>query len=124
MVKPSTNLKLVWSDDPRDKEKVGRKSAVKKTAPAEGTVVSNNWMAVFRLEKNGRGGKTVTVIDRLPNHEKFLLELCKELKSKCGSGGTFKVMSGVGIIEIQGDKRAAIQPIFDKKGIRYKGQTV
>ena len=117
------NTKLVWSDDPKDKERVEGKSAIKKPAPT-GVVVPNNWTAVFRLEKNGRGGKTVTVIDQLPRHETFLKDLCKELKSKCGSGGTVVLGSGSGQIEIQGDQRATIQAIFDKKGFRYKGMIV
>lgn len=120
----SRNTKLVWSDDPKDREKVEGKSAVKKPAPAAGIVLPDSFTAVFRLEKNGRGGKTVTVIDQLPKHETFLRELCKELKSKCGSGGTFVLGSAFGQIEIQGDKRAAIQAIFDKKGVRYKGMVV
>jgi translation initiation factor 1 len=114
------NTKLVWSDDPKDKPKVEGKSAVKKAA-APPVVIPNNWTAVFRLEKNGRGGKTVTVIDQLPNHETFLQGLCKELKSKCGSGGTFLTKGSQGMIEIQGDKRDMIQTIFDQKGFRYKG---
>ena len=76
---------------------------------------------VFRLEKGGRGGKTVTVIDRLPRQEKFLKELCKELKSKCGSGGTYSLEGEDGLIEIQGDKREAIKAIFAQKGIKFKG---
>jgi translation initiation factor 1 len=78
-------------------------------------------VAVFRLEKNGRGGKTVTVIDMLPKQEIFLRELCKELKSKCGSGGTYSTAGKEGVIEIQGDKREAIKAIFDKKSFKYKG---
>jgi len=116
------NTKLVWSDDPKDKEKVEGKSATKKSAQPDARVLlPANWVANFRLEKNGRGGKTVTVIDQLPKHETFLRDLCKELKSKCGSGGTFAIENGQGLIEIQGDKRAAIKAIFDKKGFRSKG---
>lgn len=120
----SKNTKLVWSDDPKDKAKVEGKSALPKSAPEPGVVLPNTWVAVFRIEKNGRGGKTVTVIDQLPKHETFLRDLCKELKSKCGSGGTFELSASGGVIEIQGDKRAAIQTIFEKKGFRFKGQTV
>lgn len=80
-----------------------------------------NWVAVFRIEKSGRGGKTVTVIDQLPKEEIFLKELCKELKDKCGSGGTYSTTGKEGLIEIQGDKRDAIKAIFDKKQYRYKG---
>lgn len=119
----SRNTKLVWSDDPKDKQAVEGKSAIK-MPKTESVVVPTNWTAVFRIEKNGRGGKTVTVIDQLPKHETFLRELCKELKAKCGSGGTFDTGSSGGCIEIQGDKRAAIQAIFEKKGFKYKGQVV
>ena len=113
------NVKLVWSDDPKDKDCVEHKSNKHKLAPPSGVVVGGDWTAVFRIEKGGRGGKTVTVIDQLPKHQTFLQQLCKELKSKCGSGGTFSAADGV--IEIQGDKRVAIKAIFEKKGYRFKG---
>lgn len=119
----SRDTKLVWSDDPKDKAKVEGKSAIKTKTP-EPVAIPNNWVAVLRLEKNGRGGKTVTILDQLPRHETFLKELCKELKSKCGSGGTYELSPQHGVIEIQGDKRAGIQAIFDKKGFKYKGMIV
>jgi translation initiation factor 1 len=115
--------RLVWSDDPKDQAKVDDGKPKKAAeAPLE-YVKSTHWTAVFRLEKGGRAGKTVTVLDQLPRHETFLKELCKELKSKCGSGGTYSLngKDGAGLIEIQGDKRDAIKAIFDKKGYRYKG---
>lgn len=113
------DTRLVWSDDPKDRAKVEGKSATK--TAAEAPVLTNDWTAVFRIEKGGRGGKTVTVLDQLPRHETFLAALCKELKSKCGSGGTFAITGGHGVIEIQGDKRDAIKAIFTKKGYRFKG---
>ena len=84
-------------------------------------VVSRNFYAIFRIEKGGRGGKIVTVIDGLPKNEIFLKDLTKELKSKCGSGGTFSLAGKEGLIEIQGDQRIAIKKIFDQKKIKYKG---
>lgn len=121
MQNDKNNTRLVWSDDPKDKSKVddGKKKPPPQDAPEY--VASSQWVAVFRIEKGGRGGKTVTVIDQLPKHETFLNTLCKELKSKCGSGGTYMLSNGVGQIEIQGDKRDMIKAIFDKKGYRYKG---
>ena len=44
-------------------------------------------VAKLRMEKKGRGGKTVTVVDGLPNNAAFLKELCSELKRACGTGG-------------------------------------
>lgn len=109
--------KLVWSDDPKDR---ARMEAESKPAVAN-AAVDGAWTCVFRLEKSGRGGKTVTVIDQLPQNEVFVRDLCKELKSKCGSGGTYNLLSDRGQIEIQGDKRDAIKAVLTKKGIRFKG---
>lgn len=116
------NTKLVYSTDPKDqvcpkcKEYVSECTCVKQEA-----VQSRNFVAVFRLEKNARGGKVVTVIDALPKIEIFLKDLCKELKTKCGVGGTYSTEGKEGIIEIQGDKREQIKKILDQKGIKYKG---
>jgi translation initiation factor 1 len=113
---------LVYSTDPKDQEILsGKIQKDKLKVQSQLLVDSKKFVVVFRLEKNGRGGKTVTVLDQLPNHETFLKELVKELKTKCGVGGSFKIESGVGLIEIQGDKRDAIKKILDAKLIRYKG---
>lgn len=116
------NVKLVWSDDPKDQTQIENKSKVKKSDESTSPYIkSTNWVAVFRIEKGGRGGKTVTVIDQLPKLEVFLSELCSELKTKCGSGGMYSMAHKEGLIEIQGDKRDMIKKIFDKKGYKYKG---
>ena len=44
-------------------------------------------VAKLRMEKKGRGGKTVTVVYDLPNNATFLKELSQELKRACGTGG-------------------------------------
>lgn len=77
--------------------------------------------AVLRIEKQGRGGKTVTVIDGLPKIEIFLKELTTSLKKKCGSGGTYILSGRDGVIEIQGDKRDMIRDLLAKDGIKTKG---
>src|SRR5690606_30584009 len=79
------------------------------------------YVAVLRIEKQGRGGKTVTVIDRLPKNGIFLKELTTELKKKCGSGGTYLMDRKEGVIEIQGDKRELIRAHLASKGIPVKG---
>ncbi len=118
----SSNSKLVWSNDPKDKKEVEVNTTKQKPIEATSSFIkSNNWVAIFRIEKNGRNGKTVTVIDNLPKHESFLKELCKELKSRCGSGGTYSMEHKEGLIEIQGDKREPIKAIFTKKGYKFKG---
>lgn len=113
--------KLVWSDDPKDKLKMEADS--KSTLPEVSSEEINQkkWTAVFRIEKGGRGGKTVTVVDQLPRQDVFVRDLCKDLKARCGSGGKYELLSDRGVIEIQGDKRDAIKELFEKKGYRFKG---
>ncbi len=52
-------------------------------------------------ETSGRGGKGVSVITGLPLPQAQLEELAKQLKKRCGCGGTVRN----GVIEIQGDQR-------------------
>ncbi|MBC7690927.1 MAG: translation initiation factor [Methylotenera sp.] len=89
----------------------------------------SNYTALIRIEKSGRGGKTVTVIDGLPKQELFLKDLCKKLKNRCGSGGTYlvevPVRSGVppgcGLVEIQGDHREFIRSYLAEQNIKTRG---
>lgn len=112
----------MYSTDPKDQAIIsGQAEKDKLAAQSRQLVDTKKFTVVFRLEKNGRGGKTVTILDQLPNHETFVKELTKELKIKCGVGGSYKVESGVAQIEIQGDKRDAIKKILDLKQIKYKG---
>src|SRR5688500_12351331 len=49
--------------------------------------VAGRVVAKLRLEKKGRGGKTVTVVYDLPDNSSFLRQLAQELKRACGTGG-------------------------------------
>ncbi|WKZ56529.1 MAG: translation initiation factor [Bdellovibrionota bacterium] len=70
---------------------------------------------VLRVERKGRAGKSVTVIDRLPNNKVHLKALCALLKSTLGCGGTWYVTKGgPGVIELQGDRRAEVLPIIEQ----------
>ncbi len=73
------------------------------------------------MEKNGRCGKTVTIIDNLPKVEVFLKTLTTELKKRCGVGGTYLMDKPNGVIEIQGDKREQIRTLLASQGIKFKG---
>jgi len=70
----------------------------------------------MRLEKNGRGGKTVTVLFELPNNEAYFTDLTKQLKHHLGTGGTFKDSR----VEIQGDHKARIHAFLEKMGFKVK----
>lgn len=68
------------------------------------------------LEKNHRGGKEVSVIRNFIGTEDEMEKLCKELKTKCGTGGSVKD----GEIIIQGDQRKRIADLLTKMGYKFK----
>jgi len=74
-------------------------------------------VARLRIEKKGRGGKTVTVVDGLPRNAAFLKNLGQELKRACGTGGA--VLEGA--IELQGELRERVRDVLIKKGYVVKG---
>jgi translation initiation factor 1 len=74
-------------------------------------------VAKLRLEKKGRAGKAVTVVDGLPRNAAFVDALAAELKRACGTGGTAKG----GIVELQGDHREKAATLLATKGFTVKG---
>jgi translation initiation factor 1 len=72
---------------------------------------------VLRLEKKGRGGKSVTVVAGLPRNQAFLAALAAELKRACGTGGT----AADGAVEVQGDQRERVRPLLAAKGWVVRG---
>jgi translation initiation factor 1 len=72
---------------------------------------------VLRLEKKGRGGKTVTVVAGLPRNAAFLGALASEIKRACGTGGT----AVDDAVEIQGDQRERLRPLLTAKGWTVRG---
>ncbi|MGH9143290.1 MAG: stress response translation initiation inhibitor YciH [Vicinamibacterales bacterium] len=84
---------------------------------AAGDAIPSRLVARLRMEKKGRAGKTVTVVDGLPDNAIFLKELCQELKRACGTGGA---IAG-GLIELQGDLRDRVRDCLAKKGFLVKG---
>jgi translation initiation factor 1 len=72
---------------------------------------------VLRIEKKGRGGKTVTVVAGLPRNAAFVASLASELKRACGTGGT----AAEDAVEIQGDQREKLRPLLVAKGWTVRG---
>lgn len=74
-------------------------------------------VAKLRVEKKGRGGKTVTVVFGLPDNATFLADLAQHLKRVCGTGGTV----AEGAVELQGDLRDRVRHALEQRGYTVKG---
>ncbi|MFZ5788054.1 MAG: stress response translation initiation inhibitor YciH [Acidobacteriota bacterium] len=74
-------------------------------------------VAKLRVEKAGRGGKTVTVVDGLPRNASFLKTLAADLKRLCGTGGA----AGESSVELQGDQREKLRAHLSSRGWTIKG---
>lgn len=69
----------------------------------------------IQLKRLG-GGKMASIVTGVPLDEDELKELARELKQKCGVGGSVKDFT----IEIQGDKRPVLKTELEKRGYSVK----
>ena len=67
-------------------------------------------------EKQGRGGKTVTVVRGLMLDAMALIATGKQLRADCGAGGTAKD----GVIEVQGDHVERVMSWLAQAGHQVK----
>ena len=106
-----SNSRLVYSTDkviPRKEKPAGRSAPV----PADPA----KCRATVRLDRKGRGGKTVTVLEGLQLSEEDSEKLLKRLKTRFGTGGAVKN----GALEIQGDHCDGIMTELGRIGYRPK----
>ena len=107
--------KLVWSSD-------SQSACPRCGHPARRCACSDAGAATYdatrpvrvRRETKGRRGKGVTVVENVPLPASELKALARELKQRCGSGGTVKG----GTIEIQGEHRDASAELIRERGWR------
>ncbi|MBI3184539.1 MAG: translation initiation factor [Myxococcales bacterium] len=70
--------------------------------------------AVVRLERKGRGGKEVTVVEGLGLSDAELSEWLGALKRALGTGGTLED----GALVLQGDHRLKLPDLLLRRGVR------
>jgi len=105
------NTRLVYSTE---KAMPRKETPAEKDLPADlGTVQQK---VIVRLDRKGRGGKSVTIIEGLQMPQQKKEALLKQLKTDIGTGGTIKDR----FLEIQGDHCKAIMAALEKLGYRPK----
>jgi translation initiation factor 1 len=108
---PKEKTRLVYSTD---------ESLSKKEKPTEcgiqQIIAPMKQKVYLRLDRKGRGGKAVTLIEGLQMSSKDREALLKQLKDCLGAGGAVKNTA----VEIQGDHRDAIMTFLERLGFRPK----
>ena len=107
MARKNQNNRLVYSTDGGKVTEAGNPGPRK--LPKDGIVRISR-------ETKGRKGKGVTIITGVPLHGSDLKDLAKQLKQKCGTGGTVKD----DVIEIQGDHRDTLVNELSARGWTVK----
>ena len=116
MKRPDPNSRAVYSTDHPEGIPETPKPRGKK-----GPGIEAGSLIKLRLEKAGRGGKTVTVLFGIDARPEALQALLKELKTSCGAGGTVKPgKSGAMTIEIQGNHAARVSDVLSRQGFRVQ----
>ncbi len=108
---PENKSRLVYSTERSVPRKMKAADAIVPTSAG-----SARSRTIVRLDRKGRGGKAVTVVEglRLPVSESE--KLLKQLKGKLGAGGTVKNDA----LEIQGDHCDALMAELTSIGYRPK----
>lgn len=75
------SLSMAYSTNPQAVEEYHREEEVETLAPSQQQLRVS-------IEKKGRGGKTATLISHFVGSEHDLKELARQLKTKCGVGGS------------------------------------
>lgn len=79
-------------------------------------MIKGDGIVRIHRETKGRKGSGVSLVKGVDLENSELKKLAKELKKKCGTGGTIKA----GVIEIQGDHRDLLLNLLRQKGYTVK----
>ncbi len=108
---PDDQSRLVYSTDkiiPRRESPAGE--------PRRPTTHVSQQKVSVRLERKGRGGKSVTLVEGLQLSAADLESLLKQFRKRLGTGGARKDA----VLEIQGDHRDAIMCLLQDMGYKPK----
>ena len=103
------NTKLVYSTNPEAMRE-------QESEPTGKELPLENQTAKIRLDRKGRKGKSMTIIEGLQVNPQHLNDIARELKQHLGTGGTAKQ----GVIEIQGDRRDQVEAKLAAMGVKTK----
>ena len=106
--------RTVYSTDP-EPEKPAKTPELPKN-PAAPFAIQGSQPVRVRLERKGRGGKTVSIIEGILSPKIGKEALLKHLKNKLGSGGTIQG----DLLEIQGDQRDRLVEVLNELGYKAK----
>ena len=84
--------------------------------PKTAQTPSGDGVVRIARQTKGRKGKGVCLITGLPLAPDALDALARELKQRCGCGGTVRD----GVIEIQGENRELLAEVLKKRGYTVK----
>jgi translation initiation factor 1 len=96
------------------KQTLGPLPAGPAAAPALEPTAKGPPRAVVRLERKGRRGKDVTVVEQLDLRASELEKWLTDFKRKLGCGG---VIEGRAMI-LQGDSRERVRALLEARGVR------
>lgn len=112
---PDGNSRLVYSSDTGRVVQPRQVAKRPSSAPSRGGPPDDGVVRIQR-SKQGRGGKTVTLVTGLPGSDADLDALLKGLKQLCGAGGGREGRT----LEIQGDHRERVRERLEALGYRPK----
>ena len=107
MAKNKQRIGVVFSTNPDYEYQYDGEAEVETLPPSQQKLT-------VRIDRHARGGKQVTLVQGFVGTDADLSELGKQLKSKCGVGGTVKD----GEIVIQGDFREKVLALLAEKGYK------
>lgn len=65
------------------------------------------------IDRKGRKGKSVTVVEGIPHNPQVIERMARDLKKQCGAGGTTYRKT----IEIQGEHLDKVNKYLKKEGL-------